>query len=398
MVLIPTKFSISSLHHCSWHPVAGADVNFISPGGPIILMEAVNYGLIDIVKFLLEAGADPNIPDEDGRIPIIWAAVHGLLDHGGDPVMPDSMDSTPLHDTPDEGHCEVRLLLSKGVDVDAISSCGTPLHMAASRDQDQTLKILLEHCADPNKVVLQYFPPLLMSCRGRSLICMKLLIEASANVSFISPGGPIILMEAINYGLIEIVNFLLESGADPNIPDENGRLPIMLAATREKRELVEILLPQTKPIPSVPDWTVDGIIRAMKLIQSSEPRELVEKRLADAKSQGKEAFADGRYVAAAYYYMQAKEIDPHDATVFSNLSLCLLRLREGEQALAYARQCKALRPDWSKAWYREDMALSFLEDYNRAVNALHEALKLDPASNVSRASAPKVAGPRLRSS
>jgi hypothetical protein len=30
----------------------------------------------------------------------------------------------------------------------------------------------------------------------------------------------------------------------------------------------------------------------------------VEKRLADAKSQGKEEFADGRYVAAAYYYMQ----------------------------------------------------------------------------------------------
>ena len=39
-------------------------------------------------------------------------------------------------------------------------------------------------------------------------------------MNFISPGGPIILMEAINYGLIEIVNFLLESGADPNIPDE----------------------------------------------------------------------------------------------------------------------------------------------------------------------------------
>ena len=52
---------------------------------------------------------------------------------------------------------------------------------------------------------------------------------------------------------------------------QNGRLPIMLAATREKRELVEILLPQTKPIPCVPDWSVDGIIRAMKLIQSSEP-------------------------------------------------------------------------------------------------------------------------------
>jgi len=30
----------------------------------------------------------------------------------------------------------------------------------------------------------------------------------------------------------------------------------------------------------------------------------VEKRLADAKAQGKEAFADGHYVAAAYYYMR----------------------------------------------------------------------------------------------
>jgi len=39
-------------------------VNFISPRGPILLMEAVNRGLTGIVKFLLEAGADPNIPDK----------------------------------------------------------------------------------------------------------------------------------------------------------------------------------------------------------------------------------------------------------------------------------------------------------------------------------------------
>jgi tetratricopeptide (TPR) repeat protein len=111
--------------------------------------------------------------------------------------------------------------------------------------------------------------------------------------------------------------------------------------------------------------------------------------------------------------MQAKEIDPHDATVFSNLSLCLLRMKEGEQALKYARQCKALRPDWFKAWYREGMALSLLkvianitlnsalqwtylvsapamillycnldpQNYKGAVDALDQALKLEPANN-----------------
>ncbi|KAF8733374.1 hypothetical protein HU200_014981 [Digitaria exilis] len=47
------------------------------------------------------------------------------------------------------GHCEaIRLLLSKGVDVDRVNYRGTPLHLAASMGKDQALKILLEHGAD----------------------------------------------------------------------------------------------------------------------------------------------------------------------------------------------------------------------------------------------------------
>jgi ankyrin repeat protein len=47
------------------------------------------------------------------------------------------------------GNCEaVRLLLSKGVDVEPVNFMGTPLHLAASQDQDQVMKILLEHGAD----------------------------------------------------------------------------------------------------------------------------------------------------------------------------------------------------------------------------------------------------------
>ena len=47
------------------------------------------------------------------------------------------------------GHFEaVRLLLSKGVDVDPVNFCGTPLYLAAAMDNDRALKILLEHGAD----------------------------------------------------------------------------------------------------------------------------------------------------------------------------------------------------------------------------------------------------------
>ena len=48
---------------------------------------------------------------------------------------------------------------------------------------------------------------------------------------------------------------------------QDGKFPIMWAAGHGHRELVEILLPKTRPIPYVPDWSVDGIIRSMKYLR-----------------------------------------------------------------------------------------------------------------------------------
>ena len=59
--------------------------------------------------------------------------------------------------------------------------------------------------------------------------------------------------------------------------------------------------------------------------------------------------------------LQAIDFDPTDATLLSNRSLCWLRLGQAEHALADARACKALRPDWPKACYREGAALRLLQ-------------------------------------
>jgi hypothetical protein len=37
----------------------------------------------------------------------------------------------------------------------------------------------------------------------------------------------------------------------------------MYPAVNGNRELVEILFPKTRPVPSLPDWSVDGIIRSI---------------------------------------------------------------------------------------------------------------------------------------
>jgi len=177
------------------------------------------------------------------------------------------------------------------------------LHMTAAKGQHQAMKILLEHGADPNRVVNHVFSPLMMACCGNNLECMKLLIEAGADVNGNTSSGPTPLTGAVDDGSTELVKFLLEAGADPNIPNQHGDIPIKRAAARGLREIVELLLPRTNPIPSVPDWSVDGIITTMSSLHTRiQDAVSAEERIADLKLKGKEAFAKKDYFTAMYYY------------------------------------------------------------------------------------------------
>ncbi|XP_071685442.1 uncharacterized protein [Lolium perenne] len=154
--------------------------------GETVLHLAASQGCVGSCRFPVEElGFNVNCVSNTGVTPMLFAAFEGnvqvmryLLDHGGDPAMPDEKGSTPLHLAAEEGHCEaVRLLLSKGVRVDPIDHRATPLHLAAAKDHDQVVKVLLGLGADPNRVVHHVFSPLMMAVRGKALKCMNLLIE-----------------------------------------------------------------------------------------------------------------------------------------------------------------------------------------------------------------------------
>ncbi|WVZ91143.1 LOW QUALITY PROTEIN: hypothetical protein U9M48_037348 [Paspalum notatum var. saurae] len=405
------------------------------PRGRNLLHFAAARGRLEVCKFLVvESGLDVNGTDDDGRTPIALAAAEGkvsvlvyLLVAGGDLVVADADGATPLHRAAEHGalpislnsckrgaqrdisstiivfdvdctyvycplinlcgsmlcrpplpghHEAVRLLLSKGVDVDTFHPRhGSPLHMTIAKDHDQALKVLLEHGADVNRVILHMLTPLVMACWVRSWKCMKLLVEAGADLNFRSPFGPTALMKAAAAGFTDVVKFLLEAGADPNIFYEFGKNAIMVAADKGLRDVVEILFPWTKPIAYVPNWSVDGIIIFMKSEFFNDMDE------ADAKRQGNKAFAKGEYLSAMYLYTTAMFKHPLDATLLSNRSLCWLRMGDGMKALLDAQNCKMLRPHWSKAWYREGAALSLLKNYEGAANAFAEALKFDPEND-----------------
>jgi hypothetical protein len=43
----------------------------------------------------------------------------------------------------------------------------------------------------------------------------------------------------------------------------NGAIPVEIAAAHGRCDLVEVLFSRTKPISSLPDWSVDGIIKTV---------------------------------------------------------------------------------------------------------------------------------------
>ncbi|KAK1626779.1 hypothetical protein QYE76_001094 [Lolium multiflorum] len=276
-----------------------------------------------------------------GRTPLVYAVISEnapvakyLLDHGADPDKADNDKLTPLHSAAGLGDCEmIKLLLAKGAYVDPIADeTGTPLHLATREQQVAAMKTLLDHNADCNKTYMMsgLYPttPLFEAVNVSSVECVKLLVEAGAIINSDCVSTLSLDSTMGNDGSTECLNFLLEACANCDTPDD------------EKHENT---------------W-----------------------KIALLKSFGTKAVKRKDFYSASAFYTKALDLDPNDATLFSNRSFCCLRMGDGEEALLDALKCRELRPDWPKACYRHGAALMLLEDYGSACKTLLDGLKLDP--------------------
>ena len=174
----------------------GADVNLQkSRTGTTPLLEAINLGMVSMVKLLLERQADPNqhgtINRNQPKFPLLLAAEKGYVDigrlllkygalvdeqdeegfsalHGAaghshhdfikmlieerhaDPTVRLANGSMPIHTAAARGNPQsIDLFLDVGIDVNASNNDGrTPLHWAAEKCQWDDVKLLLEKGAN----------------------------------------------------------------------------------------------------------------------------------------------------------------------------------------------------------------------------------------------------------
>jgi hypothetical protein len=125
------------------------------------LHQAILRNRTEIALALLEAGADPNLPDRSQRTPLHLAVernnvalVEALLARKARPNERDKIGWTPLHHAAAKDRVEIaRALLKGGADPMTLSERGgTPLHEAAASGGAEMIKLLLDHHVDPTVV------------------------------------------------------------------------------------------------------------------------------------------------------------------------------------------------------------------------------------------------------
>ncbi|XP_028317751.1 sperm-associated antigen 1A [Gouania willdenowi] len=103
-----------------------------------------------------------------------------------------------------------------------------------------------------------------------------------------------------------------------------------------------------------------------------------EARFTLLKQEGNTLVKKGLFQEALEKYTECLTLKPDECAVYTNRSICLLRLNRFEEAKQDCDAALQLEPNNKKAFYRRALAFKGLQDYLSASSDLQEVLQLDP--------------------
>ncbi len=208
----------------------------------------------EMVKMLLENGADISIKDSEGKT---------VFDHTHDPKMLEMLNKYAIQKTDkgakdtdvkiktmdlisavQKGDTEiVKMLLDKGADVNAKDNNGNAaLIWAVDRKNTEIIKMLLDKGADVNVDVNvkdgSREPVLIYAIKKDNTEIVKILLDNGADVK--SRAANMALSYASIFKNIEIIKMLLDKGADAR--RSGGSDALIVAVIKNNIELVKMLI------------------------------------------------------------------------------------------------------------------------------------------------------------
>ncbi|KAF5562866.1 salicylate hydroxylase [Fusarium napiforme] len=282
------------------------------------------FGYKDFVEALLSRPTteiDQELADGSHRTALSIATQEGyadivklLLDHGADVERCDGIGATPLQRAIDEQHADVvKVLLEHGADIHKRAEGSlSVLSLAAARGQEHVVRMLLKAGADINGCASdQAGPPLYYAAMANCHDILRLLLDSGADVNNRGPGGQTALILAVGRddgeydeestqtesedermlpeptrfdddgddGIDETLDddlktvvILLERGADPEIFSDNHWNALQLASHQGRTPIVEALL---KHGANVNAEDIDGYV-ALHFAAIEDHQEMVQ--------------------------------------------------------------------------------------------------------------------------
>lgn len=220
--------------------------------GKLSLAQAAKAGDRDALKSLLNSAAKEDLAGVQGTDALIWAASRNdlamadlLLKAGVDPKSANDYGATALYAAASLSDAAMtKKLLAAGAEANAALFSGeTPLMVAAREGNLATLSALLSAGADPNAQEKNAGQNALMwAISERHSEITKELVDHKADVNIASRYGATPLMFAAQ-GDVESARTLLAAGANPNaIVPESGQTALIIASTMGQVDVVNALL------------------------------------------------------------------------------------------------------------------------------------------------------------
>jgi ankyrin repeat protein len=215
-------------------------------------------GDVSKLRAALEHGALANARDAQGNTPLILAAIHGnleslrlLLDRGADVNATNKAGATALMRAASD-YAKAAYLLGRGADVHVRSSFGNTALLLAARpaDSHRTVKLLIDRGADAKVTNIFGATALMAAAAGGDEETVRLLLKhgadpnaqsAASEPGFVFGGGRSPLMWAAFRGNEAVIQQLLAAGADVKAGSRLGT-PLAQAAWADRTAAAQLLI------------------------------------------------------------------------------------------------------------------------------------------------------------